>query len=76
MTKIISLSDNAYKELKSLKEKDESFSDVALKLVRKYRKGSLLDLFGKWPGTPEEAEQMKREIELGRKRFKTRDVTW
>ncbi len=74
MTKVISLSDMAYEEIKALKEADDSFSDVILKLVDKARKRSLLDFFGKWPGTGDEISHIKKEIEKDRKRLKTREV--
>ncbi len=74
MTKVISLSDNAYQEIKSLKQSDESFSDVVLKLVDKAKKQPLLDFFGKWPGTSEELDRIKKTLEKQRKSFKTKEV--
>lgn len=41
MTKLVQLSDEAYRRLQSLKKRDESFSDVVIRLVRR---GSLADL--------------------------------
>jgi predicted CopG family antitoxin len=46
MTKTISLSDEAYKLLRSIKLKDESFSDVVVRLAKKRTSlGALLDLY-------------------------------
>ena len=74
MTKVISLSDAAYEEMKLFKEEDESFSDVVLKLSEHARQKPLLDFFGKWPGKPEEAERIKKTLEKERKLFATREV--
>lgn len=51
MTKMVQLSDEAYARLRGLKRKDESFSDVVLRLAPK---GDLRDLWGL---------RSKREIE-------------
>ena len=69
MTKVISLSDEAYGELQKLKNKGESFSDVVIKLSKKEKK-PLSDFFGKWPGPKEELDKMEREIEKSRKNFR------
>jgi predicted CopG family antitoxin len=74
MTKVISLSDVAYAEMKALKQKDESFSDVVMRLAESTRKRPLSDFFGKWPGAAEEAERIKGAIAADRKRFRTREV--
>jgi predicted CopG family antitoxin len=47
MTKTISLSDEAYELLKSIKRNDESFSDVIKRLVGK--KGKLIDILNLYP---------------------------
>jgi predicted CopG family antitoxin len=47
MTKTISLSDEAYELLKSIKRNDESFSDVIKRLVGK--KGKLIDVLDLYP---------------------------
>ena len=54
MTKLISLSDDAYAFLSIEKLSDESFSKVVKRLTSK-TKGSLLDFAGKWPGGSSEA---------------------
>nr|MDO8077369.1 antitoxin VapB family protein [Candidatus Freyarchaeota archaeon] len=47
MTKTISLSDEAYKLLKSIKRNNESFSDVIKRLVGK--KGKLVEVLDLYP---------------------------
>ena len=74
MTKVISLSNAAYEEIKSLKQGDDSFSDVIQRLAGQARKKPLMDFFGKWPGTSEEAEKIKKELANERKRFKTHEA--
>ena len=53
MTKVISLSDSAYYDLKALKSEDESFSDVIIKLTEEIKKKKLLELAGAWSDAPE-----------------------
>lgn len=74
MTKVISLSNVAYTELKSLKKENDSFSDVILNLTNKARRGSLLDFFGKWPGTKEETEYIKKELKKGRENLRLKEA--
>lgn len=74
MVKVISLSNQAYSEIKALKHADESFSDVLLRMSAKERKASILDCFGTWKMSDEEAISIKKEIALSRKRSKTREV--
>jgi len=50
MTKVISLSNEAYKTLKDLKKSGESFSDVVLRVAGERKKKSLLEFSGKWAG--------------------------
>jgi len=50
MTKVITLSDGAYHELKKRKRGDDSFSDVVLRLVGGDGETNILDLKGKWVG--------------------------
>lgn len=50
MTKVISLSEKAYSTLKKLKRRDESFSDVVLRLSEGEKKGSILRFSGSWKG--------------------------
>ena len=48
MTKVISLSDEAYHDLKSLKGNNKSFSDIVRELAQKVKRKKLLDLAGAW----------------------------
>jgi len=50
MTKVISLSEKAYGTLKKRKRRDESFSDVVLRLAGEEQRGSLLECAGTWEG--------------------------
>jgi predicted CopG family antitoxin len=50
MTKVISLSNEAYETLKESKLPGESFSDVVLRIAKKKKKKSLLEFSGKWVG--------------------------
>ncbi len=60
--------------LKALKQGDDSFSDVVLKLSEKKKKPSLMDLAGTWPGTKEDADFIKKTLEKERKQVKAREV--
>jgi len=74
MTKVISISDDAYETLKDLKTGDESFTRVILRLGQQQEKQNLLDFFGAWPGTGKELAGIKRELEKERAAFKTREA--
>jgi len=50
MTKVISLSNDAYKTLKKSKRGKESFSDVILRLIKGEGKVSLIAFAGRWKG--------------------------
>ena len=73
MTKVISLSDDAYGELEKLKKNGESFSDIVLELTKKEKK-PLSYFFGKWPGPKEELDQLEKDIKEMHKKTKMRDV--
>jgi predicted CopG family antitoxin len=73
MTKVISLSDEAYADLAQLKQKGESFSDVVVRLSKKEKK-PLSEFFGKWSGSKEELNKIEKEIYETRKKTKMRDV--
>lgn len=73
MTKVISLSDDAYRELEMLKKGGDSFSDVVLELTKKEKK-PLSYFFGKWPGPKEELDQLEKDIKDMHKKTKMRDV--
>jgi predicted CopG family antitoxin len=65
MTKVISLSNEAYQTLKDSKRPGESFSDVVLRVTKEKKKKSLLEFSGKWEGNDidEVFEQLKKERE-------------
>lgn len=50
LTKVISLSNEAYAELKRRKGQGESFSDVVLKMVKGKRSDSIQQYAGRWTG--------------------------
>jgi predicted CopG family antitoxin len=60
-TKTITLMDDAYERLKSLKGTEESFSDIIRRLTSE--KGSILEFAGAWKNLSEkEAEALKRKL--------------
>ncbi len=75
MAKIISLSKEAYDQMTSLKHEGESFSHLVLRLAEKSKHRSLMNFFGKWPGSKEETENIKKTLQTERKKFKTRNFT-
>lgn len=48
MVRMVSLSDRAYGVLKGIKGRNESFSDIVLKLVETPRKTDIMELAGAW----------------------------
>ncbi len=72
MTRVISLSDVAYDELKKLKKEGESFSDVVIKITVMEKK-PLTDFFGKWP-VKGELDRIEKELEREKKKSKMRNV--
>lgn len=74
MTKIISLSDNAYDELKAMKQGEDSFSEVVIRLVDKAKQRSLKEFLGKWPGKEKEAIRIKETLRKERKHFRLHEV--
>jgi predicted CopG family antitoxin len=64
MTKVISLSDNAYMELKKIKN-GMSFSEIVIILAKMKRKDSIMDFAGALD--KKEGEKMKKEIMNERK---------
>ena len=54
MTKVISLSEEAYKALKRLKGEGESFSDVVMRMTKTAEPKSLLGFAGRWKGADKE----------------------
>ena len=70
MTKVISLSEEAYKALKRLKKNGESFSDVVVKITKNMAPRSLLDFAGGWTGT--DADEVFENIRHERETTKAR----
>lgn len=64
MTRVISLSDEAYEALQRLKGPGESLSDVILRLVGGSKPRPLTSFAGRWAG--EDAEQVLRQVLAGR----------
>lgn len=74
MTKCITLSDDAYNDLKALKTDNESFSEIVRKLTKKKKSEELLKLAGIWKDKPEMVKTMKG-IYKNRKNFKLRNLS-
>jgi predicted CopG family antitoxin len=72
MTKVISLSEEAYKALKRLKRRGESFSDVVIKVTRNVEPGSLLELAGGWAGG--DIDEVFRKISQERETAAAREL--
>jgi len=73
MTKIISLSEEAYSKLKAIKG-DRSFSDVVIEFTNLRKKRSILDFAGAFKDNADEWKNIKKMIEEDRKKFKLREV--
>ena len=71
MTKVISLSEEAYKVLKRRKGKGESFSDVVLKIAGDKETRSILELAGRWVGG--DADKVARQISQEREKVRDRE---
>ncbi len=69
MAKTISLSDEAYNLLKSVKRKDESFSDVIKRLIG--GRGNLIDVIDLYPELAGEKE-LETSVDMMRKDFDQR----
>ncbi len=63
MTKIISLSDNAYEMLKKMKQGRDSFSDVVLRITEANVRQEPLGGIGGWKDMPEMDNIMKQILE-------------
>jgi Uncharacterized conserved protein len=72
MTKVISLSNEAYQTLKESKKPGESFSDVVLRVMKPKKKKSLLEFSGKWAG--DDIDEVFAQIEKDRERIPSRRV--
>ncbi|MFH0876382.1 MAG: antitoxin VapB family protein [archaeon] len=69
MTKVISLSDDAYDMLKKLKEENESFSDVVRRITNEPAKKKLMSFAGMWKDD-KEIKEIFDNIEKNRSKFK------
>lgn len=72
MTKVISLSNEAYQTLKDSKRPGESFSDVVLRTLKQKKKKSLLEFSGKWVG--DDADEVLAQIMKDREQPASRRV--
>ena len=72
MTKVISLSNEAYQTLKDSKKLGESFSDVVLRVFKEKKKKSLLEFSGKWAG--DDIDQVFAQIKKDREQSTSRQV--
>ncbi len=72
MTKVISLSEDAYRRLKQRKGEGESFSDVVVRLTGDKRGPSLLALKGAWSG--DDLESIGRMLAAERENTKGREL--
>ncbi len=74
MTKVVSLSNEAYRTLKLLKGM-KSFSEIVLEMARERarKRENLIAMAGVWEERSDEWEEIKRGIYKDRKKFKTRE---
>jgi len=72
MTKVISLSNEAYQTLKDSKKPGESFSDVVLRVIKTKKKKSLLEFSCKWVG--DDADEVLAQIMKDREQSASRKV--
>jgi len=66
--KSLTITEDAYEALKSMKYGDESFSDVILRLSKE-KVGAAAKFFGMWKDKPEFADELARNIKEHRARF-------
>ena len=71
MVKVISLSEEAYKRLKSVKE-NKSFSEVIIEFVPLKRKRDIMELFGVFKENAGEWKEIEKKIYEDRRKFKLR----
>ena len=72
MTKVISLSNEAYQTLKKLKNSGESFSDVVLRVAGERKKKSLLEFSGKWAG--DDIDEVFLQVKKDREQSASRHI--
>ena len=75
MTKVISLSDEAYSTLKSLKKDKESFSEIVIRIAVNEKKRPISDFAGKWEGK-KDWKTLHNEIMKFRNGSKFREVNF
>ena len=64
MTKVISISDEAYEELSKIKN-GSSFTEIIIELTKEKKKKSIMKFAGAWKNV--DTESMKKELEEERK---------
>ena len=72
MTKLVSLTDEAYAVLSRMKHSGESFSKLVMRVFGRKRK-DIMDFAGVWEGR-KDLEEAFKEVAEERKKFKFRDV--
>ncbi|MHA1489861.1 MAG: antitoxin VapB family protein [Promethearchaeota archaeon] len=60
-SKTITISENAYYALKREKLEHESFSDVIIRLTKRF--GKIMESFGKWDMSDEEEAMIKNDLD-------------
>jgi predicted CopG family antitoxin len=70
-TKVISLSERAYNELKKRKGEGESFSDVVRKMAAGKRLDSIMELAGTWAG--DDAKEVLSQLMKQRRATRSRE---
>ncbi len=71
MTKVLSISDPAYANLKETKQEDESFSDVIIRLTEQKKTERFLSLGGAWKNKKDVEARFKKVLD-DRKNFSLR----
>jgi len=72
MTKVISLSERAYGTLSRLKRRNESFSDLVLRMAGQEDRKSVLAYAGTWKG--DDVEEVFSQIKKDRERSASRRI--
>jgi predicted CopG family antitoxin len=72
MTKVISLSERAYGTLRRLKRRNESFSDLVLRMAGEEDQKSILTFAGTWKG--DDIEEVFSQIMKHRERSASRRI--
>jgi len=72
MTKMISVRDEVYAMLTRLKAKNESFSDLFMRLGKAEQKKSIMDVAGIWENRPEMDAVFEKILERRSRRKKVK----